>query len=141
MVKRRKRRYPEGDYGHKRWLRAPVWQVAMAVEPTADERLGQQAGVDGCPLRFVFHGAAPLMLDVVFTRLRGKLFDDYQRTEEMHTQMLNGRCYRSQVVEVTNPDLHRLSLPEWPTMLSSMLQRTFRCQVTYFDSYDKWLNA
>jgi len=54
MLKQRKRRYPEGDYGHKRWPR---------------ER------------------------------------------------------------------------PVWPTMIKGMMERRFRCEVTYFDNYEKFLNA
>lgn len=141
-MKQRKRRYAEGDYGHKRWPRErPVWQVAMAIEPTADEKLGQRIGDKDCPLRFVFHGAKPLMIDVVFTRLRGKLFGGYQMTEEMQTRMLNGKCYRSWVVEVSEPDLHRLSVPEWPAIIKQMMESIFRCQITYFENYETFLNA
>ena len=131
MVKQRKRKYQDGDYGHKQWPRErPVWQVALAIEPTGNG-----------PLRLVFHVPHPRLVVTVFNQLRGTLFKDYQMTEEVMTQMLNGKCYQAWVVDVIQPDLHRLSLSEWPAMIKSMMERRFRCQVKCFDSYEKFLNA
>ena len=128
---RRKRRYQDGDYGHGRWPRGrPVWQVAVAVEPAED-----------ATVRLSFHVPTPLLISTVFDRLKGKLFPDYSLTEEMTPQMLNGKCYRTWVVDVTDPDLHRLSLAEWLPMIKSMMERRFRVKVTCFDNYEKFLNA
>ena len=132
-MKRRKRRYPECDYGHKerRWPRErPVWKVALAVEPTDDGTV-----------RLAFHVPHPILVRTVFNQLQGMLFADYQMTEEIMTQILNGKCFSAWVVTVSKPDLHRLSLNEWPTMIKSMMERRFRCEVTYFDNYEKFLNA
>ena len=138
---RRKRRYLDGDYGHKRWHgERPVWQVAVAVEPTNE--VSRVAGSqDDTTVRLAFHVPHPLLISSVFDRLRGTLFSDYQMTEDVMPQMLNGKCYRSWVVDVSHPDLHRLSISEWPTVIKSMMERRFRVQVTFFDNYEKFLNA
>ena len=108
----------------------PVWQVAVTVEPT-----------DNGAARLVFRVPHPLLVSTVFDRLKGTLFADYQISEELQPAMLNGKCYRSWVVDVHKPDLYRLSLAEWPAMIKSMMERRFRCQVTCFDNYERFLNA
>ena len=107
-----------------------VWQVAMAVEP----------GEDGM-LRFAFHAPCPSLIKDVFDRLRGTLFEDYQITEEVMGQIINGKCYRAWVAEVRGADTHKLSVTEWPMVIKGMMERRFRCRVTYFENYDKFLNA
>jgi hypothetical protein len=135
-MKQRKRKYQDGDYGHKRWPRGkPMLQVAMAIEPTDDTQEDTYK-----TLRFVFHGAFKLMLSHVFRQLRERLFNDYSVTEEV-MQIVNGKCYRSLIIQIEQPDLHRLSLTEWPLIIKSMMERTFRCKLTYFTNYEKFLNA
>ena len=130
-MKQRKCRYQDGDYGHSRWPRGrPVWQVALAVEPT-----------DNGVVRLAFHVPHPLLVTEVMDRLQGTLFEGYALTEDICPAMLNGKCYRQWVATVRNPDLHRLSLAEWLPMIKSMMERRFRCEVTYFDNYEKFLNA
>lgn len=133
---RRKRRCQNGDYDYNVWPRGkPVLQVAMAVEPVEAQE------DDKKPLRIVFHGASKLMLRHVFGLLRGRLFEDFSLTDEMMPAIINGKCYRSMTILIEQPDFHRLSLNEWPTIIKSMMERRFRCEVTYFDNYEKFLNA
>lgn len=137
MIKQRKRKYADGDYGHKRWPRGkPVLQVSMAIDFSDD---GQECTDN--TLLFVFHGAFKLMLSHVFGQLRRKLFEDYFLTEEMMPKIINGKCYRQLTVKIEQPDFHRLSLNEWPLIIKSMMERTFRCEMTYFDNYEKFLNT
>lgn len=127
----RKRRYQEGDYGHGRWPRGkPVWQVAVVVEPT-----------DDTTVRLAFHVPHPRLVAAVMDCLQGTLFDGYTISEDICPAIINGKCYRSWVAEVRNPDLHRLSLAEWLSLIKSMMERRFRCQVTCFDDYEKFINA
>lgn len=136
-MKQRRRKYADGDYGHKRWPRGkPVLQVSMAIEPTPDTQ-----DRNAKTLRFVFHGAYAKMLNYVFWVLRGRLFDDFRMTEYMVPIILNGKCYRSLIIQIEQPDFHRLSLSEWPLIIRHLMERTFRCQVTYFDNFDKFLNT
>ena len=107
-----------------------MWRVALAVEPTDDGTV-----------RLVFHVPHPILVRIVFNQLQGMLFSDYQMTEEIMTQILNGKCFSTWVVTVSKPDLHRLSLNEWPTMIKGMMESRFRCEVTYFDNYEKFLNT
>lgn len=113
-------------------VRLPVMRVAMAVEPMSE---------GDTTVRFAFHGAAKVMLTHVFVNLKGKLYADYSMTEEISTQMLNGKCHKTLTVSIEHPDLHRLSLPEWPAVIRHLMERTFRCRVTCFDKYEKFLNA
>lgn len=116
----------------KRRIRLPVMQVAMAIEP----------GSNGdATVRLAFKGAAKMMLTHVFTALKGKLFDDYSMAEEIATRMRNGACSRTLTVSIEGPDFHRLSLCEWPAIIRHLMERTFRCRLTFFDKYDKFLNA
>ena len=135
-MKRRKRKYPVGDYGHRTFVRPPVLQVAMTLEPYS-------GGLTECTqtLHFAFHGASKVMLTHVFQTLRGRLFRDYSITEKIAPQILNGKCCHTIVVLIDNPDLHFLSVCEWPSIISYILERTFRCKVAYFDKYEKFLNA
>ncbi len=133
---RRKRRCQNGDYDYNVWPRGkPVLQVAMAVEPVESQE------DDKKNLRIVFHGASKLMLRHVFGLLRGRLFEDFSLTDEMMPAIINGKCYRSMTILIEQPDFHRLSLNEWPTIIKSMMERRFRCEVTYFYDYEKFLNA
>lgn len=136
MVKRKKRRYPNGDYGHKVFPRPLVLQVAMAVEPPTGSLLEEVN-----PLRFAFHGASKVMLSHVFRELKDKLFRDFSLQEDIANQMLNGKCYSTLVVTIDTPDLHRLSVGEWPAVIAHLMERSFRCRVTYFEKYEKFLNA
>jgi hypothetical protein len=127
----RKRKYLDGDYGRSRWSRGkPVYQVAVAVEPTDDGAV-----------RLAFHVPHPRLVTEVMDRLQGTLFEGYAISEDICPAMLNGKCYRSWVVTVRQPDLHRLSLAEWLPMVKSMMERRFNCQVTCFESYERFLNA
>lgn len=133
---RRKRRCQNGDYDYNVWPRGkPVLQVAMAVEPVEAQEDEKKT------LRIVFHGVSKLMLRHVFGLLRGRLFEDFSLTDEMMPAIINGKCYRSMTILIEQPDFHRLSLNEWPTIIKSMMERRFRCEVTYFDNYEKFLNA
>lgn len=137
LTKERKRRYKEGDYGHGRWPRGkPFYRVAVAVEPwepspTESER----------PLRFWFRVPEPQLVTMIFDKLKGSLFENYSIKEDIHPCIINGKCYQSWVVTVRKPDLHRLSIPEWPTIIKSMMERRFRVRVTCFDKFEKFLNA
>jgi len=137
MVKVRKPRYPVGDYGHKRWPRPLVLQVAVAIVPRSEPSGSEQQE----PLTFAFHGAKKLMLTHVFTRLRGTLFANYAVTEHIDNQMLNGRSYLTLLVSVNEPNVNGLSPEEWPCLIAYLMERTFRCKVTYFAKYEKFLNT
>lgn len=131
------RKHPthRGDYGHKKWLRPPVPQIAFAIEPREVECNYEK------PLTFVFHGASCVkMVNYVFGLLCGTLFQDYSCKEEIATQFLNGKCWQTYVVEITKPDEHRLSISEWPTIITYMLEKRFRCKVTFYKNYEKFLN-
>lgn len=133
---RKKSRYPEGDYSRRRKQREMVIRVAVAIEPTS----GNHVGEDGA-LRFAFHGATQRMLTHVFRTLqKGGLFADYVITESTQMPMVNGRSYRTLTVEVARPDLQRLSKGEWPQLIAHLMQSTWRCRVTCFDRYQKFLN-
>lgn len=133
----RKRRYTEGDFGHKRWPRGiPVLQVAMAIEPMDDAQHDNEK-----PLRIVFHGAFNVMLRHVFGLLRNRLFRDFMLTEDMMTTIINGKCYHFTTVQIEQPDYHRLSLNEWPLIIKHLMEQTFRCEVTFFENYEKFLNT
>jgi hypothetical protein len=135
-MKNRKRKY-DGDYGHKRWPREePMLQVAMSIEP-----VGEAKESNGKALKFVFHGAVKMMLSHVFSQLRERLFKDYSITENMMPTIMNGKYYRSMTIQIEQPDFHRLSITEWPLIIKSMLERTFRCEVTYFTDFEEFLNT
>lgn len=127
----RKRYKHDGD-GNKQHVRWQVMRVAMAVEPMSDGDM---------TVCFAFHGATKVMLSHVFTNLKGKLFADYSMTEDIANKMLNGKCCRTLTVRIEQPDFHRLSLSEWPSIIRYLMERTFRCRVTYFEKYELFLNA
>ena len=110
----------------------PTWNIAFA----ADWR-----GSDADQFCFVFHGAFREMLTTVFDILKGNLFDAYDLEDEHQFGILNGRCYRAWVVHITNPDLQNMSLREWTSLITLLLQKHFRCKVTFFKDYEKFLNA
>ena len=93
------------------------------------------------PLRFIFHGATKLMLRHVFGQLRNRLFNDFLLTEDIIPTIINGKCYHSIIVQIEKPDFHRLSQNEWPLIIKSMVERTFRARVKYFAEYEKFLNV
>jgi len=133
-MKNRKRKY-DGDYGHKRWPREePMLQVAMSIEP-----VGEAKESNGKALKFVFHGAVKMMLSHVFGQLRDRLFKDYSLVENI-MPIVNGKCYHSLSIRIQQPDFHRLSLIEWPVVIKHLMERTFRCEVTYFANYEKFMN-
>ena len=136
-MNQRKRRYKEGDYGHSRWPREkPVWQVAVAVEPAEPDSSDTTQS-----LRIWFHTPHPLPVTAVFDSLKGSLFKSYAIAEDIHPCIINGKCYRSWIVTIHNPDLHRLSLTEWMPTIKSIMERRIRVQVTCFDSFEKFLNT
>lgn len=135
-MKRRKRKYSVGDYGHRTYVRPPVLQVAMAIEPCDDGIADNEQ-----TLHLAFHGATKVMISHVFQTLRGRLFKDYSVTEHFASQIINGKCFHTLVVLISDPDLHRLSLREWPSIIGHIMERTFRCRVVYFEKYEKFLNA
>jgi len=111
-----------------------VLQVAMALEPT-DEAPGESL------LRIVFHGAPKLMLRHVFGLLRERLFKDFSLDEDIMPIIINGKCYRSIIIQIEQPDFHRLSLSEWPLVIKHIMERIFRCEVTFFEDYENFLNT
>ena len=134
-MKQRKRRYQQCDYGHKRWQRGktrekPVWKVAVVVYPT-----------DDYTVRLLFRVPHSVLVTTVFNILQGSLFKSYTSEWVEQPNRLNGKCYRLMALTVHEPDLHRQSLPEWLPLIKSMMERRFRCQVTCFDNYEKFLNA
>lgn len=137
MIKQRKRRYLEASYERRKWPRGmPVYKVAVCAEP-----LEPSPAETVRPLRFWFHVPHLLLVTTIFDRLQGSLFDGYTIAEDINPYIINGKCYQAWVVTVKNPDLHRLSLPEWFPIIKSMMERRFRVQVTCFESYEKFLNA
>ena len=92
------------------------------------------------PLTFVWHGSALKMIHYVFGMFRGTLFQDYNCTEEIAPQILNGKCWQTYVVDIKEPDEHRLSVSEWPQIITHMLEKRFRCKVTFYKNYNKFLN-
>ena len=110
-------------------------RVAMALEP-ADEAREQRGS-----MRIVFHGASKLMLRHVFGLLRGRLFKDFSLTDDMALTIINGKCYRTIAVRFDQPDFYRLSLGEWPIIIKHLMEQAFRCKVTFFENYEKFLNT
>ena len=123
-----------GDYGHKKWPRPTVWQVAFAMEKQEVECNTEK------PLTFAFHGSCLKMINYVFGQLRGTLYEDYTCKEEIATQILNGKCWHTYIVEIKKPDERWLSANEWPIIIKYMMERRFRCKVTYYKNYNKFLN-
>lgn len=123
-----------GDYGHKKWPRPTVWQVSFAMQPREVECNHER------PLTFVWHGSALKMIHYVFGIFRGTLFQDYSCKEEIAPQILNGKCWQTYIIEIKEPDEHRLSISEWPQIITHMLEKRFRCKVTYYKNYNKFLN-
>ena len=111
-------------------------QVAMSIEPVEASHEDAETS-----LRVVFRGAFKLMLRHVFGHLRQRLFKDFSIVDNITPTIVNGKCYRSMTVQIEKPDLYRLGLAEWPLMIKSMMERTFRVQVTFFESYERFLNA
>ena len=106
-----------------------MWQVGVAVERAA-----------GTEVRLAFH-APKRMVTTVMDCLNKVLFEGYELTGEFMPQILNGKCHLAWVADVRGADLHRLSLKEWLPMIKSMMERRFRCRVTCFEHFDKFLNA
>lgn len=118
--------------GQKRKLQLPTMRVAMFFEPMTD-------GV--ATLCVIFHGAAKAMLAHVFRKLKGSLFSDYSMTVKTSSTTTNGKCRKTLVVHIRDINTHYLSLREWPVIIRHLMERTFRCRVTCFDKYEKFLNA
>ena len=106
-----------------------MWRIAFAVVPNDDGRLVM-----------AFHGAWPSLLHRVFKLLKGALFTDYSLALCQTEEMINGKCTSGIFVSISNPDTHRASIPEWCTLITSLLRRYCRCQVLYCSSYEQFLN-
>ena len=107
-----------------------VWKVAVFVEPIEDGTL-----------RIAFRLPNPILVSTIFDRLRGTLFYSYKMVENIMTNIVNGKCYRSWIVSVNQPYFQRLSLSEWPVIVKNMMEQRFHCNVTCFENYEKFINA
>ena len=92
-------------------------------------------------MRYAFHGATTAMLTHVFRLLKRKIFKGYEIQEAGIEMMRNGRLQRTTFVNIIDPIPHHIDLKELPGMIKHLMERSFHCRVTYFDKYDKFLNA
>jgi len=87
------------------------------------------------------HGAVKAMIRRVIDPLRNTLYKDYTLEWEPMMLWLNGRCSRTLVLTIDSPDLHRLSVDEWLTLVKDRMERLFLCRVKVFTDYNRFLNA
>lgn len=111
------------------------WRVAMTMET---QEVIQDVEM---PLRFWMYGVRRSVVDGLFNELRGRMFRKFTLEEKILPRILNGKCYRSWVVTIEKPDIHRLSIDEWMPLFKSMMESRFRCEVTLFDRFERFLNA
>jgi len=104
------------------------WRVAFAKE-WRDKQL--------C---FAFHGASRWIVANVFGWMRN-IYDNCQVKVEIMPDIVNGKCYRSVVAMIDNPDTKALAESEWPTMIIHFIKDVLGYDVTYFENYEKFLNT
>lgn len=90
-------------------------------------------------LRFVFHGVSRDVVRNVFNKM-SRFYGRCSVTIDKAV-ITNGRCYIRVVAEVGKPDFDILPEADWPMMITRFLQKSVRCNVTYFDSLSKFLNT
>jgi hypothetical protein len=131
-------RYKDYPSLKRRGLKPAVRQVAMiqtwrtVYGPNGEE-----------PQRFTIelHGAVKAMVRRIMDPLRNTLYKDYSLEWEPMTDRLNGRCSRTLVLTIDDPDLHRLGVDEWVQLIKDSMERLFLCRVKVYDDCDKFLNA
>lgn len=106
---------------------APTRRIAFAMI-RKDQRL--------C---FVFNGASRQAVSRLVDKMSS--FCGGCQIEVEKLRITNGRCYESVVAAVSDPNTDILAEAEWPTIVTRFLQKDMPCEVTYFDNYEKFLNA
>lgn len=91
-------------------------------------------------LCFAFHGATKQVIGNLFDRLTQFCGDCQITTDSLLHNITNGKCQRSVFVR-TKADTDILSEKELANMIIHMLQKETHYTVTYFDNFEKFLNA
>ena len=93
----------------------------------------------GNQLCFTFIGASRQIVSRLFAKMSS--FCGKCQVDVEITRITNGKHYESVVAAVSDPHTNILAEAEWPTIVMRFLQKDMPCEVTYFDNYEKFLNA
>ena len=93
----------------------------------------------GKQLHFIFHGVSVLSVSNAIQKMSRFYGNCSVRVEK--AGITNGKCYSSVVAIVTRPHTDILPEADWPMMITRFLQKSVRCNVTYFDSLSNFLNT
>lgn len=113
------------------WLQRCTFRIAFAVEP------GEAAD----KVVLVFHGAWEGLLQRVFSRLQGALFQGFTVARQQMADMVNGKSTNQLRVVISQPNLLLCSLASWPRLIALALKKLTRCEVTFCHSYEVFLNT
>ena len=90
-------------------------------------------------LTFTFHGTNRQTIINTFSHLSSLCTDCLVTSEQL--PFINGKCNYNIIATLSEPRTDILSPADWPMTVTRFLQKELICEVTYFDDYNKFLNA
>lgn len=105
-----------------------MWKVSFSSEWRDDK------------LCFVFHNTAKWVVRKVFDKMN-PLYRECDVTIELMPDIVNGKCFRSVVATITQPNEQLLAVNQWHDLIISYMKGIYDVDVKYFKDYEKFLNA
>jgi len=92
-------------------------------------------------LTLELHGATKTMVERAINFECKDIFQGYTLEYEYYKNKNNGRCYRTLVLTIRQPNLQLLSAEVYPSFIKTRMERFFACCVTIFTDYEKFINT
>lgn len=113
------------------WWKRCTWRIGYSVD---------WRGENDDQLTFVFAGAWISLLKRVFNFFGQTLFKSYNIELDQSCVLRNGHVYNRLAVTIIDPFLDMASVDTMRLVIERRLHSEVRCDVVYFNDYEKFLN-